>query len=52
LFAGGSAQVAAGHAQDAADNAQQVAAVAPDIATTPSAQAMHTPETLRNAGML
>ncbi|MDB6164674.1 MAG: hypothetical protein JWL98_2106 [Xanthomonadaceae bacterium] len=55
LFAGGSAQAAAGHAEHAADNAQQTAAaVSPDAALTqpPSGQPMHTPEALRNAGML
>jgi hypothetical protein len=57
LFAGGSAQAAAGHAEHAANNAQQAAAAAPDANTVIAqpaapAQRMHTPEALRNAGML
>jgi hypothetical protein len=56
LFAGGSAQVAAGHAEKAADTAQQTAAFvapedAPFVSPSPAAQ-MHTPESLREAGLL
>ena len=57
LFAGGSAQAAAGHAEHAADSAQQTAAVAtPDGTRAIPPQApypeMHTPESLREAGLL
>ena len=56
LFAGGSAQVAAGHAEKAADTAQQTAAVgardgASFVPQSPAPQ-MHTPESLREAGLL
>lgn len=57
LFAGGSAQAAAGHAEHAAETAQQTAAVAaPDdafpIPPPPVASEIHTPESLRAAGLL
>lgn len=58
LFAGSSAQSAAGHAEHAAQTAQQTAAaVAPAAALAqpapPSmAPTMHTPESLRAAGLL
>jgi hypothetical protein len=56
LFAGGSAQAAAGHAEQAADTAQQtVAAVSDEPLATPPQPGypeMHTPESLREAGLL
>ena len=55
LFAGGSAQAAAGHAQQAADSAQQTAAVAEGddrAAERRQPPPQHTPEALRNAGLL
>lgn len=58
LFAGGSAQAAAGEAADAADNAQTAATtLGPGIAAADAfqasiAQPLHTPETLRAAGLL
>lgn len=54
LFAGGSAQSAAGQAQQAADSAQQTAAVAAvgDVDAGIAPPAHHTPESLRNAGLL
>jgi len=55
LFAGGSAQAAAGHAQQAADSAQQTAAVAEGddfAAERMQPPPPHTPESLRNAGLL
>jgi hypothetical protein len=55
LFAGGSAQAAAGHAEQAADTAQQTAAAADEPLATPPHPGypeMHTPESLREAGLL
>jgi hypothetical protein len=61
LFAGGSAQAAAGHAMNAADKARQTtaavengadAAPAAPVAPRPPEPGLHTPESLRAAGLL